>query len=676
MERYEPAKLAELLLPGMTVRQVLDNLRARFRALTGGVSALERGAYIRTHFPRQAQEVLRLADEAMAGLLVLSGTGPDLFFVGDPPRWNDNPPDDSEYTFELNRMYHWKNMMQAYSLTGNLSYAEKTVAELCDWIGRNPCPALRDEEGNAQPGRFDGRTVWRALEVGIRGFRTWPVVLELLADTPYLDEALLEKLLPCIELHCRVIHEISPLLWPRADHNHYLMENLGLLSLTCLFPELAGSEERRRHAERQLDCCMEAQVTECGGQIEGCPSYHNGCTFYFALRVVFARQYGLSVPDGYKQKLRRMLVHSIHATRACGGNFPWGDSHIDDMETMALAALACYMAFGEAWYLSAARALLPEEVLMRDVRDNLWNIRGVEKLAQDLQRARANPSLPELPCFAWQKQLDQVYWRSGWNREALSLMTACRSPVKNRHAHIDPGGFDFTAYGSPLVSDPGVFTYKDDENRAWFKGAMSHNCLTIDRKNMWEYRGSWAYGPQKEGRILYAGQEEGLVQAVSRHRNYEPAVVTRAIAMIEGSFVLVLDWVQGLSKGQTVDVTFHLDRTLVEHPENGWIFSTLKNAPNIEILAGGAARTLLEPGRIAERPDVSHPSTLVRMEQKMEQAGDFIHAALLIPHPAGERPFGGPRPRVEIRDGRVQVSFSLLAREWTLALEETMLRRL
>ena len=42
-------------------------------------------------------------------------------------------------------------------------------------------------------------------------------------------------------------------------------------------------------------------------------------------------------------------------------------------------------------------------------------------------------------------------------------MTGCRTPVQNLHAHMDPGGFDFTAYGLPLISDPGIYTYKDDE---------------------------------------------------------------------------------------------------------------------------------------------------------------------------------------------------------------------
>ena len=88
----------------------------------------------------------------------------------------------------------------------------------------------------------------------------------------------------------------SPLAWPKADHNHYLMENLGLLCTACMFPELAEAEVWKQHAITELCRCMEAQVDEQGAQIEGCPSYHNGCVFWFAMVMVYSRKYGFELP--------------------------------------------------------------------------------------------------------------------------------------------------------------------------------------------------------------------------------------------------------------------------------------------------------------------------------------------------------------------------------------------
>ena len=48
------------------------------------------------------------------------------------------------------------------------------------------------------------------------------------------------------------------------------------------------------------------------------------------------------------------------------------------------------------------------------------------------------------PTTAWHKGLDQASARTSWDRDAAMVFVACRSPVNNGHAHIDPAGFDFT----------------------------------------------------------------------------------------------------------------------------------------------------------------------------------------------------------------------------------------
>lgn len=279
------------------------------------------------------------------------------------------------------------------------------------------------------------------------------------------------------------------------------MENLGLMALSCLFPEMPDSAKYLAHSQQELDRCMEAQCTPCGGQIEGSPSYHNGCVFWFSLRLVFARKFHLTVPEHYTEQLKKMFIHSVHATRACGGNFPWGDSHIAEKETMALAATACYMAFEDPFYLQTALYFYPPKTLMNDIRDNLWRIPDIRHLKEIMDDAVTAPIRPDLPLLAWQKDLNQVYLRTSWDKEAISLMTACRTPVQNLHAHIDAGGFDLTAFGETLVTDPAIYTYKDDENRRHFKSSFWHNCLTVNWKNMWEYKGSWALRATK--RRLY-----------------------------------------------------------------------------------------------------------------------------------------------------------------------------
>lgn len=615
--------------PSTSMSRLLADLRTRIYRTNGQLSSLDRGKKIAELFPEEAKETIHLADEAMRGMLILPGTGPEPVFTGNPPRWTDNPVKDNEYTFHLNRMHHLKTMSEAYSLTGDLKYAHKVIEEMTDWMDHIPCPALERQN-------FEGLSPWRALETGIRGYRTWPLIIELLADTPYFDEAFLKKLLSSVEEHCKILYEISPVLWPKADHNHYLMENLGLLSFCCLFPELKDCQTWLSHAQRELDRCMEAQCTPCGGQIEGCPSYHNGCVFWFSMRLYFSGKFGLEVPETYTRQLEKMFRHSVFATRSCGGNFPWGDSHTVDKETMSLAAVSCYMAFHDPNYLKTALFFYPVSTIKKDIRDNLWRFSDIEGLLKDLTEASSFPKKPDLPLTAWQKDLNQVYARSGWEKEAVSFMTACRTPVQNLHAHMDPGGFDFTAFGEPLVSDPGIYTYKADENRYHFKSTLSHNCLTINKKDAWEYQGSWAYGPQKEGKLLSVTETGDLLTVVSRHENYAPASAVRILAFFDREFLLIFDMADHVTQKDSIEVNFHLNKKSVAICGNR-IMAMDKGLPGIELLSCYTPETLeAEQAKISKRTNVWHDSTILRFQNHGNADGSFYHGVLLIPHKAGE----------------------------------------
>lgn len=618
-----------ILVEGMSIDEAWVRLRKRVNDREKEKKAVYKAKQIQQLFPNEAKQTIKLADQAMKGMLVLPGTGPEPYFVGNPPEWKKNTCGDAEYTYQLNRMEHWITLCTAYSITGEVKYANKVLEELENWLDTVPCHPIRKEDGSYNTQAFDGCSCWRALEVGIRGYRSWPFLIEHLLDVPAFTEELFEKLLNTVYEHCRVLYEISPLLWPKADHNHYLMENLGLLTFSCIFSDLKDAETWKMHAIRELERCMEHQVTDCGGQIEGCPSYHNACVYWFALKLNLAEKYGFEVSMHYKEQLKKMFAHSVWATRPCGGNVPWGDSHTALKETMALAAVGCYMAFGKVEYLKIARQFYPMETIMEDFRTNLWNISDLEQLAEDLKQVVSEQ--PKQSCFAWQKDLNQVYFRSGWDAQALSVMTACRTPIQNQHAHMDPGGFDFSAYGSPLVCDPGIYTYKDCEERYWMKGIRWHNCLNIDGRDPWEYKGSWEYGPQKEGKIVNAGETTEMSWTVSEHRNYDPVVCRRGIALVDNQFVLVMDWVCGLEQGQTVELNFHTDRMNTTFYENQ-VVTDDRDVSNltVAISEGWSAERIL--GKVSTGNDIWHDSVIVRFRKTVSQA-QCVSAVILMPFP-------------------------------------------
>ena len=571
-------------------------------------SIKEQGKIIKSCFPSLADKIINRAEDAYNDMLILPGTNGIPAFVGNPPKWYEYPGKNKEYLFSLNRLEHLKLLSEAYNLTGDLKYAKKTLEELENWVDTVIEPEIWTPEGNIIKENFETCTPYRALEVGIRCYRTLPFIIQLTAETEFFTKSLYEKIIKSVKKHMEVLYNVSPVLWPKADHNHYLMENLGLMSVSLLFPDLDKDKIYLNHASRELDRCMENQCTENGAQIEGCPSYHNGCLYWFSLRNSMAKHYGIDVPEKYTNQLKKMAIHSVLATRPCGGNFPWGDSHTADKETMALGALGYYMATDDIQFLEYATNYISKATIEKDIMGNLWRIKNLYQLKYDLDVAFNNPKKPNLPLFFFDQCMDQAYYRSSWDTKATSIMTACRVPVKNLHAHMDPGGFDLVSNNRPLISDPGIYTYRDDEDRHFFKSTLSHNCATINGKEAWQYLGSWAYGPQGEGHIISAKQYDDIYIITSSHNCYKPITLIRSL-VIKNDIIIVIDKAENISNQDDLKVFFNINSTQYSDEKDETNFYE-KKIPIIKLknLYGEKYHEFLE-GYISEAIDIKQPST-------------------------------------------------------------------
>ena len=76
-------------------------------------------SYINRHIPDLKIKIIREADLALDGMMILPGSGGMPVFVGNPPMWKENPTPqkDREAVFVLNRMGHWKTLPRLYART-------------------------------------------------------------------------------------------------------------------------------------------------------------------------------------------------------------------------------------------------------------------------------------------------------------------------------------------------------------------------------------------------------------------------------------------------------------------------------------------------------------------------------------------------------------------------------
>lgn len=629
-----------ILKEGITIQMVYEDFIKQGKSYK---NPFEDATMIQNKIPMVAEKTMKLADEAKAGIWKLPGCS-EKRFIGNPPLWHDNPFQNNEYVFQISRMLNWLPMLHAYYITKDETYAQKIVSEMMDWIEQCKRPELAksEEEALAYFNAPSGKA-WRLLECGIRPYKVWIPVLEGLAYSSALTVDVFEKALVSLCEQCEVVAKLSPVAWPKADHNHFLMENLGLLAVAGSFPQLAKSQEWLKQGIDGFNRSIEAQVLDSGAQIEGCPSYHNGCIFWFATAIQYSKKYGFDLSASYRKKFDKMVEYSVYATRPNGTNVPWGDTSTISGGLID-GAMCSYLGNGNLEWLKVARSFYSYEEILDAAVKQIWKMDDKEEFCDYILTLKEKGDVPPLKLSYWDKQLKHVFMRTDWSKDACSVMFSCRTPVQNLHAHIDPNAFDFTAYGTPLVVDPGKYTYKNGEDRKNFKSMKWHNTLTINQKNAWEYLHSWGYGPQKEGNIVNAEFEPDFMWTIGTHRNYEPIIHTRGLALVDKKWVLVLDFIELLQGQEIIDINMHLDSQLCSC-ELQRVKTSHENSANVCLLST-APNVCLSEAKISDENDVWRPSTLAQFQWINEECvSKKAFATIIYPMKPQEK-----EPQIELQE--------------------------
>jgi hypothetical protein len=480
-------------------------------------------------------------------------------------------------------------------------------------------------------------------------FSSWLAVHRHFINDPRFNQEIATKFSSSVAEHAEVLAEICPIFWPKADHNHYLMENLGLLAAAFMCSPDSRSFLWRDHAIRELERCAQVQLSDDGGQIEGCPTYHNGCISWFCQALQLS---GDRMSSGFRDRLRRGLIYSVHSFRPTGTCVPAGDSDAVDVATPA--AILWYQSNGDPEPLFALTGLIGPERALAVVCAHVWEIDDPEAL---LNLVNAPSKQCSMPLANHQQELNQVMLRTSWNREALSLFFACRSPVGHGggHAHIDPCGFDFTALGKPLLVDPGRYTYRQDNDRRLFKSAPWHNTVTVDDRDPYAYTSGWSYGLQREGRITGMWETSGILSAAAFQRNFAPALHRRLVALVDSAFLVIIDAFSGLMDGSTVQLHYHFDSTQVTWNQEEHLYCSIHGDVKMEMATSPSLRGWLWPAKVSELYDEYHPSLRARLEDSSNMPNRVL-ATIAVPSPLESSP---SFPKVE---GAEEVDGSILCK--------------
>ena len=557
----------------------------------------------------KVEVVDRLKEEceySLQNLFCIPGSGGVRIHVGTPPRWKDSITDDEEGLWVFNRTHYFNELVKLYQLTDEKIYAEKVLSDMENWIDNCPLPKLPEEgttrdELDAIRRVFSGLTPWRSLEVGIRMFDSWNVAYDHLLHSELMTPELHSKIAISFYEHGLVLRTMSPIFWPKANHNHYLHEMLGLFVIACIFPDFKEADAWREFAIHELGRCAKAQFTEDGAQVEGSPGYHHGCLSMFLNFIELARTFKLDVPDYILDICRKATDYDLAAIGSDGIITPFGDTGCSAIGSQ----LACryYTAFGELGATAKIFAINPHvdpDIVPEEVQKSAREY--AEKLGGEDNR---------------QRQIDQYFARTGWTREDSQFGFLCHSPVFNGHSHQDPMTFTLYLNGDLIVVDPSCFTYRECPERRLFKSPEYHSTLTFNNKPAYEYVARWSFGPQKEGKIRGFYKLDGVFAADASHHGYDPDYHKRLCALVGKDVFLVADDVVNLTETD-VRIYFHMDDPTVR------IEGNTAKSDRIRVLLPEGVMAESVPSEKSTRTDITKPSSRIILTDKSHKSRLYL----------------------------------------------------
>ena len=362
------------------------------------------------------------ADQIIEHIIQGHEFGPDIDWSADPTHYR-------EWTYAINRFYHWRMLCNAYWESGLEKYAKEFCDQLVDWVRKNPVPLFTS--GN-------GSYTWRTIECGIRQSTTWPDCLyRVLGSDSFTPEVAATMTKSMVE------HAQHLMAWPMGG-NWLTMESNGLGTIGILLPEFKEAQEWRDTAMARMYAELDIQVYPDGAQFELTTGYHQVSLNNFLGIARTAKLNEIPIPEDYYAKLRRMFEYNLFVqmpnARTPGLNDGGMGSVLDSMAT-------AYELYEDPVFEWAAT-------------------RG----------ALGTPPDHTSHFFPY---AGQMAMRSSWEPDAHYLLMDA-GPYGSGHQHEDNLSIVVYALGKLHIIDPGNYRYDSSPWRRYTIDTPAHNTIMVD----------------------------------------------------------------------------------------------------------------------------------------------------------------------------------------------------
>jgi uncharacterized heparinase superfamily protein len=468
---------ALLLLAGA---RDIDALWTRLRAAPFFIDVERRAEWVdafQRRYPGGSADYIAAAERAIRHEHDLLGSGP-MTFAGALPWHTDfktgrtwpleysptleytelDQPTDVKVPWELSRCQHFTALGQAYWFTDDERYAREFVAEVDDWITRNP---------------WARGVNWAcAMDVALRAV-SWIWGFRFFADSAACaDRGFRSRFLRSLFLHGEYI--ATHLEKGPVNGNHYLCDGVGLVFLGVLF-------HGARRAQTWLDVGrsivveeVERQTYEDGVDFEQSTAYHRLVLEAFITAHQLLRLAGETIPPAPWARLERMHEYVAAYTKPDGLAPLIGDADDGRIQKLGMQRL------NDHRYLLSTGAVLFNRGDWKAAATQFWS-ESFWLLGP--RGAALFDALPEdgspLPSRAF-PHAGVFVLRS----HTAHLIVDCGEIGMHGlggHGHNDILGFELWMNGANLITDCGAYLYT--ASREWrnrFRSTAFHNVVQVD----------------------------------------------------------------------------------------------------------------------------------------------------------------------------------------------------